>query len=73
MTLSALWRNQPWNLMRNSRKTGFDVVKMIEESKQTIRSQEPYIGGESETGERIYRSRDTKREENFLSRYLTLL
>ena len=46
---------------------------MIEESKQTIRSQEPYIGGESETGERIYRSRDKKREENFLSRYLMLL
>lgn len=46
-----------------SRKSTFDVSRMVEESKTTIRSQEPYIGGESETGERIYRQRDKKKED----------
>jgi len=35
---------------------------MIEESKKTLRSTEPYIGGERETGLRIHRKRDKSRE-----------
>lgn len=35
---------------------------MIEESKVTLRSSEPYIGGEKETGERIYKHRNKNRE-----------
>jgi len=42
--------------------SNFSVSKMIEESKTTLRSTEPYIGGERETGERIHRNRDKSRE-----------
>ena len=38
------------------------ISQMIEESKATLRSTEPYIGGEKETGVRIYRNRDKARE-----------
>ena len=38
---------------------------MIEEAKTTLRSTEPYIGGETETGERIHRYRNKSRELAF--------
>lgn len=46
-----------------------NIPKMIEESKQTLRSTEPYIGGESETGERIYRQRNQSRELGYQSNH----
>jgi hypothetical protein len=39
------------------------VRKMIDESKVTLRSSEPYIGGEKETGSRINRYRNKSRED----------
>ena len=44
------------------KRSSFNAKKMIEESKATLRSTEPYIGGEKETGERIHRYRDKSRE-----------
>lgn len=44
-----------------------DVNKMIDESKSTIRSSEPYIGGEKETGDRILRNRNQQRELTYES------
>lgn len=43
-------------------KSAFDATQMVEESKRTIRSSEPYIGGEQETGERIHKFRNKSKE-----------
>ena len=47
---------------RKMNKSVAEASKMIEESKSTIRSNEPYIGGEFETGNRIHRHRNKARE-----------
>jgi hypothetical protein len=40
----------------------YSVQQMINESKVTLRSSEPYIGGEKETGSRMHRYRNKSRE-----------
>lgn len=40
----------------------YSVKQMIDESKVTLRSSEPYIGGEKETGSRMHRYRNKSRE-----------
>jgi hypothetical protein len=46
-------------------KSVHNVKKMIDESKVTLRSSEPYIGGEKETGGRIHRYRNKSRELDY--------
>lgn len=48
-------------------KSVLDVSKIIDESKSTIRSSDPYIGGEKETGDRIFRNRNQQRELTYES------
>ena len=53
---------------KNSINHNWSVDQMVEESKSTLRSTEPYIGGEKETGERIHRYRNKTRELDLESR-----